>query len=216
MATILPSLIAGDLLNLSKDISSLEPFCSKFHIDVMDFHFVPNLAFGPDFVNAIKNITKNKLEIHMMVQYPEKYVGRLNLTDGDIFTFHIESPSDLSPAQLIREINSKNWLSSIALSPNTPLEALFSIDAPFDRVLLVSVEPGFSGQDFLPHMKLKLKSLSLFRQSHGLNFTIAIDGGITKKLCQELVDLGADELVVGSAIFKNTQPAQALKDFNQN
>ena len=213
MNQIFPSLIAGNLLNIDSDITSLEPDSAGFHIDIMDYSFVPNLSWGPIFVNAIRSATRKKLELHMMVDYPEKYIDSVKLENNDIFTIHVESKSSLTITQLLNTINRNNWVPSLALSPHTPLEALFAIGAHFRRILLVSVSPGFSGQKFLPHMKQKLKALNQFRMSHGLDFTIAIDGGITPDLSKELIDLGANELIVGNALFKDKDPVRTLSKF---
>lgn len=211
MLSILPSLIAGDILNLEKQIKALEPYASGFHLDIMDFAFVPNLSWGPEFVNAIRKVSQKKLELHMMVEYPEKYFDRFELNTCDIISFHIESKSDFSPEQLINKIKEKGWQPSIALRPSTPIEVLFPIQSEISRVLIVSVEPGFSGQEFLPYMAQKIKALIQFRESHNLDFNIEVDGGLSDSIIKELVNLGVNEFVSGCSIFSKDNPAQALK-----
>ncbi|MBA3954438.1 ribulose-phosphate 3-epimerase [Candidatus Dependentiae bacterium] len=211
MVSLFPSLISANLLNLEKDIQELEPYCAGFHIDVMDFAFVPNLTWGPAFIKAIRKKTSKKLWIHLMVEYPEKYLSVLELYPGDIVSLHIESPTHSSIAALARTLKSRNITPSIALNPETPLEALIYLPIKLEHILLMSVNPGFSGQHFLPHTLEKLQALHLFRQAHNLDFTIALDGGINKNNIQACVTYGANQLAVASAIFDAPNHIQALK-----
>ena len=185
---IYPSLISGNLLRLFDQIKLLEPYCAGFHIDVMDFHFVPNLTWGPQFINQIRKATNKQLFIHLMVDNPEKYLDILKLNDNDMVAFHIESLSDLSKIdrtkpnthisdaahnksiiQLIKLIKAKNWIPCIALNPDTPLEAILNIKIPVENILLMSVKPGFSGQKFISASLNRLIELNNFRKIHNLS-----------------------------------------------
>lgn len=212
MALIFPSLISANLLNLESDIKLLENHCDGFHLDIMDFHFVPNLTWGPDFVNAIRKITKKQLYIHLMVDYPEKYFERFEINKNDIVSVHIESPTTVPFSQIIYDIKSYGWIPSIAINPFTPLEAIISCNAPFENVLLMSVNPGFSGQKFLPHSIDRLKALNNLRSAHKLNFTIAVDGGINSTNSKQLISNGADQIIAASAIFNFKDKIQAIKE----
>lgn len=215
MNAIYPSLISANLLCLEEEIQTLEPYAAGFHLDVMDFHFVPNLTWGPDFINAIRAKAAKQLLVHLMVEYPEKYFARFKLHPQDIVSIHLESPSSLSLQELFAEITSRGWIPSIAINPYTPLEALISLTVPLKHVLLMSVQPGFSGQTFLPFILKKLKALNDFRKSHNLSFTISIDGGITADIAKELAKNGANQLAIASAIFHDSNPLKALQQFSQ-
>jgi ribulose-phosphate 3-epimerase len=214
MNGIYPSLISSNLLALGTEVQQLEPYAAGFHLDVMDFHFVPNLTWGPDFINALRKVTDKKLWVHLMVDYPEKYFERLKLSPHDIVTIHLESPSSLSITSLCTTIKSYNWIPSIALNPHTPLEALIALPVALEHVLLMSVQPGFSGQTFLPFVLHKLKALNAFRQAHNLSFTIGLDGGITQEKILELKHLGANQLAVASALFNTSNPRKTLKNLS--
>jgi ribulose-phosphate 3-epimerase len=212
MALLFPSLISGRLLNLQEEISLLEPHCDGFHIDIMDFHFVPNLTWGPLFVKQIRQATSKQLFIHLMVEYPEKYLPLLELYPGDIVSIHIESPTTSSLFAMTTYLKAHNLIPSIAINPETPLESIISLPFYVEHVLLMSVHPGFSGQKFLPHTLEKLKALNLFRQSHNLCFSIAIDGGITSCTIPQLIHNGADQLAIATAIFMYEDRVSAIKN----
>lgn len=214
MAIIYPSLISSDLLNLGQTIEQMDPYCDGYHLDIMDFHFVPNLTFGPDFVNAIRKKTERKLHIHLMVDYPERYIERFVLAPDDIICIHIESKTDIGIRQLAHLISKKGLIVSIAISPFTPLEALISLPMPLQQILLMSVKPGFSGQAFLPHTLGRLNALMQLKKNHKIPVTIAVDGGITLPIAQQLLDQGADELAIASAIFGTSDPIESLKQFS--
>jgi ribulose-phosphate 3-epimerase len=214
MVEIFPSLISADLLALREVILSLEPEVAGFHLDVMDFHFVPNLTWGPAFINQIRLATKKQLWVHLMVDYPETYFDRLMLNPGDIVTIHIESPSNHSLNYLSAALTDRGWTPSVALNPTTPLEALNGLT--FNHVLLMSVEPGFSGQPFIPDIVGKLRTLSNRRAQTGIPQTIALDGGINKDNVKELIHNGADQLALATAIFSDFNPAAAIKKILEN
>lgn len=214
MAEIFPSLISADLLCLREELITLEPYVAGFHLDVMDFHFVPNLTWGPSFINQIRAATEKQLWIHLMVDYPETYFDRLILHAGDIVTLHIESPSLYDFNTLSSEISQRGWIPSVALNPITPLDVLN--DLTIKHVVLMSVEPGFSGQQFIPDILEKLKALNAKRSQTGISYTIALDGGINEHNFEELIQNGADQLAIASALFSQPNRIAAIKKFLKN
>lgn len=213
MIEIFPSLISADLLNLQKEIETLEPYCAGFHLDIMDFHFVDNITWGFDFINQIRKFSKKQLQIHLMVQYPEKYLSRLILNQNDIISIHIESVSNIPVEEILYKIRDLNLMPSIAISPFTPLESLISLNFKLEHVLLMSVNPGFSGQKFMPHTINRLIALNNFRQTHNSYFKICVDGGINLDNYKILIQNGADQLAIASAIFDFKNRIEALKRF---
>lgn len=210
MVKLFPSLIASNILRLEDTVHSLDPFVDGYHLDIMDFHFVPNLTWGPDFINALRLVTKKQLFIHLMVEFPEQYLSRFKLFKNDIISFHYESRSAYSPTDLSTLIGDQGYIPSIAINPKTPVEKAFSIN-PLQHLLIMSVEPGFSGQQFIPSTLEKIAQATFFRKENNLSFTIAVDGGITKENCRAVVAQGAHELAIATALFKDNRPREALK-----
>lgn len=212
MATIFPSLIGADLLNLEHTIKLLDPHVQGYHIDIMDNHFVPNLTWGPLFVEAISRVTKRTLWVHLMVDDPLPWLDMLNaLPPASIVSFHFESRHSDS-ARTIARIKERGWKPSIAISPKTKVDVLFSaITTDVRHVLLMSVEPGFSGQGFIKETVDKLKLLVGYRQTSGINFKIGMDGGIDKNNIVQLVEGGVDDLAIASALFKDKDPVKQVE-----
>ena len=215
MSRIYPSLIASDLLNMQTTINQLDPYVAGYHIDVMDFHFVPNLTLGPDFINAIRLATKKPLLVHLMVDYPERYFERIKLNKGDIVSIHPESPSEKSPTELLQEIKNHGWRPSLAINPETEVAVIATVKAPLDHILLMSVNPGFSGQKFMPIVYEKINQIKDIEKKTNQSYTIAIDGGINKGNAQKLITSGAHQLVMGSALFDTVNPAEQIKAMNK-
>lgn len=211
MAVIFPSLLSADPLNVEKAIKALDPHVYGYHIDVMDGHFVPNLTWGPLFIKAISAATSRKLWIHLMVTNPLAWLEMLEfLPGGSIISFHHESIGNT--AKLIAGIEERHWYPSIAINPGTSVDVLFpALTTTVKHVLLMSVEPGFAGQDFIKETRDKLKALVGFRETSGINFKIGMDGGINEGNIVELVERGVDELAIASGIFKEKDPAKGLE-----
>ncbi len=210
---ILPSLISGDILNLEKTIKLLDSHCDGYHIDVMDDHFVPNLTWGPMFVNKIVQTTSLPIHAHLMVDNPASWVDRLKLRFDDIFIFHTESLVDFQEIdELILDIKDKGLKVGIALNPQTDVNLIFNFLKDLDHVLLMSVEPGFSGQKFIPKVVEKIKPLIDKREELNQSFKIGIDGGIGKDNIRMLSEAGVDQFGVASAIFYRNDPVTALQD----
>lgn len=213
MLRIYPSLISADLLNLERVIRTFEPYCAGFHLDIMDGHFVPALTFGPAFVNAIAKISTKPLWVHLMVEKPEIMIESLDLPAGSTLSFHIETKSNIN--NTISRIKEKNWLAGIALSPKTEPSALFPFLGSVDQVLIMSVEPGASGQPFLEGAVAKIEPLAEFREKNGLDFTIAMDGGINEKNLKMLSDAGVQEFAIAAGIFGAQDPLEKLKELTE-
>lgn len=207
---ILPSLMAADQLKLADEIKKLESHCDGFHLDVMDDHFVPNMTFGPETVNSIARTTKKPLFVHLMVDNPDEWVERLNLKPDYTVSVHIES--SITIAKLFTSIKKKDWKPSIAVSPDTPLEKIYPFIKEVSNILIMAVNPGFSGQHFIPEVVPKLKKLVRYKKEHRLSLEIAMDGGIDKTNIQQLSRLGVDMFCIGSGIFDETDTVKAIQE----
>ncbi|MDR3646156.1 MAG: ribulose-phosphate 3-epimerase [Candidatus Babeliales bacterium] len=231
MIKIYPSIISAKILELNTQIKTLEPYCAGFHVDIMDLHFVPNLTMGPDFINAIEKITSAPLWVHLMVDDPRPWLELLKLKPSDIITFHFESlfrdPTSIKlrktkgfigesllneHKKIVGTIHSKNCLASIAINPETPLYDILTLLPFVDQVLIMSVEPGFSGQKFISKIMHKVKELSQYKKENNLSFKIAIDGGVDKNNISELANLGVEDFAIASAIFKTPNPINAIEE----
>jgi ribulose-phosphate 3-epimerase len=213
MPKIFPSLISGDLLNLATQIKRLESYCDGFHLDVMDQHFVPNLTWGPAFINAIRKATDKKLWIHLMVDTPRTYLPLMHLSPGDCVSIHYEGQPFATLIHLIELVKEHGQEASIAIKPETSIAALAPIvqKSEPDQVLLMSVKPGFSGQKFLPNSLPRLDELVTLRASMNKPFTIGMDGGINEDNIKKLIGHGVDEVAIASGIFSTADPAATLQ-----
>jgi ribulose-phosphate 3-epimerase len=212
MALIFPSLISADLLNLEKELKALDPYCPGYHMDCMDYHFVPNLTWGPSFLEAIASKTTRQLWVHLMVDNPALWVENLSLPPQTIITLHIETIR--KDQSIIKRIKDKNWLPSLALNPDTDLEQVIPFIPQVYQILVMSVNPGFSGQQFIETTKDKVQALAAYRRSQGLDFKIAMDGGISVDNIKELTAMGVDHFAVAQAIFGALKPVEALKELS--
>jgi ribulose-phosphate 3-epimerase len=175
----------------------------------MDGHFVPNLTWGPLFINAISRKTNRQLWVHLMVDNPTPYLTQLEIPAGSIISFHIESSKD--KVGTIKHIKEKKWIPSIAINPKTPVEELFPFLNVVQQILVMSVEPGFSGQQFLPFVIAKIETLIAYRTMHKLSFTLAMDGGLNAETIPMVSECGIDQYAIGSAIFKPTHPVENIQ-----
>jgi ribulose-phosphate 3-epimerase len=206
-----PSLLSADFARLGDEIAALEKHGADWlHVDVMDGHFVPNLTIGAPVVKSLKKVAKRPLDVHLMIEKPEKYVQDFIKAGADYLTIHVESTDD--PAAVLRSIRASGVRPGITLRPATPLHALEEYLPLVDLVLVMTVNPGFGGQEFMEEQISKLSALAKIRKDQGLKYLIEVDGGInaeTAKRCQE-----ADVLVAGNYIFKNDMATaiRTLKD----
>lgn len=215
MIKIYPSLMAANLINLGHDIKLLEPHCDGFHIDVMDFHFVPNLTFGPDMVNAIRHASKKPLWVHLMVDEPARYIPRLQLRQGDILSIHYEAIKPELVAQTLKLVKDRTWQVSLALKPSTPLSVVTPFIPVLDQILLMSVEPGFSGQEFVASTQERLTELNKLKAETNARFVIGMDGGINETNIAQLAKAGVQDMGIGSAIFGSEKPIEQIKKLQE-
>lgn len=212
---IYPSLISSNLINLHATLTTFDPICSGYHLDIMDNHFVPNLTWGPMFVNAIREQSSLPLHIHAMVSNPISILSRLTLRTCDTFIFHYESVKKESLLSVIETIREKNIKAGIAISPQTPVEDLFDILAYLDMVLLMSVEPGFSGQKFIPEVVTKIAPLFHMKKQGAYTFVVGMDGGIDTSNIALLTHAHVNNVAIASAIFGKKNPADAFAELHR-
>lgn len=212
MASIYPSIIAANPLYLHDTVKKLDPYCAGFHCDIMDNHFVPNLTFGAETVNAIDATSHKPVWVHLMVDNPLDWCDTLSLKADSIVSFHIESTKEIK--KMIKSIKENNWKASIAIKPKTAVAETFEYLNLIDQVLVMSVEPGFSGQQFLEPMLKKVTQLVEQRKKNNARFRIGMDGGINAHNIGAIVKQGADDLAIASAIFNAPDPVKALEQLS--
>lgn len=203
--------MSDDQLFLEKEIKKLEPYCAGFHLDVMDNKFVPNKALAIDQVNAIAKITK-KVWVHLMVEKPDTFYDAFFLPVGSLVSFHIESEVDVF--EFIKIIREKKHKASIAISPKTPVSELIPFLDNIDQILVMSVEPGFSGQTFLKSSYEKITELVALRKQYN-NFRIGIDGGINATNIKTVIEKGVDDCAASAAIFQQDDHVAALQQLQK-
>ncbi len=204
-----PSLLAADFSNLGKDIEIINNSeADMLHLDVMDGVFVPNISFGFPVMEAMAEVCTKPLDVHLMIVEPEKWISQVRDLGADIMNIHQEACTHLySTVCHIREAGMK---AGVTLCPATPVSVLEDIITELDMVLLMSVEPGFGGQKFIPHTLEKVRRLRELIDKTGSKALIEIDGGVNEKTGSELARAGADILVAGSYVFKAPSPAEAI------
>jgi ribulose-phosphate 3-epimerase len=200
-AKIAPSILAADFLNIQKEIEKMKKAKVEIiHFDVMDGHFVPNITFGVDFIKSIRKCCDMTFDVHLMVTDPDKFIPLFAQAGADVLLFHREV-SDF-PLRSIKTIKSLNKKAGITLNPVTKLETIESILPEIDQVLLMSVEPGFYGQKFIPFVLKKIESLKNIIVKNNYKTLIEVDGGINDKNKNDVISAGADILVMGAGFFK--------------
>lgn len=210
MVKIAPSILAADFANLGRDVQSLTDWNADWvHFDVMDGHFVPNLTFGPPVCAAIRPLTKLPIDVHLMVNEPSRFVPWFLQAGADIITVHVEAEPHLHRAlQQIREAGKK---AGVVLNPGTPAIAAKEVLPYCDLVLVMSVNPGYGGQKFIPESVEKIAELRRMIDERGLSTDIEVDGGINPDTAQLCIDAGATVLVAGSAVYQAKNPADMIR-----
>ncbi|MFN8847807.1 MAG: ribulose-phosphate 3-epimerase [Bdellovibrionales bacterium] len=202
---VAPSLLSADFANLEKELKALHlAGADLVHVDVMDGHFVPNLTIGPPVVSSLKKVSPLPLDVHLMIEKPEKYLEAFLKAGSDYLTIHVESTDRV--AACLREIRTARAKAGITLRPGTPIEKIEKYLELCDLVLVMTVEPGFGGQSFMMDQVKKIQWLSEKRKALNLNFKIEVDGGVSDKTRQYLES--ADILVSGNFIFKHPEGYQ--------
>ena len=210
-----PSILSADFTNLKTALNQCEEGGAHWvHVDVMDNQFVPNLTIGPPVVKSIRPKTEKFIDVHMMVIDPEKLVEPFARAGADNITFHIEATDD--PEGIIELIKSCGCKAGVSIKPKTPLQDIIPILNKVDVILVMSVDPGFGGQGFLPGSSERVSKTKKLLVDNCLNrVLIEVDGGVKLHNAKEVIEAGADVLVVGSEVFNSDDPVQTIKDFYQ-
>tara|TARA_Y100000590_G_scaffold413259_1_gene508944 strand:+ start:7745 stop:8392 length:648 start_codon:yes stop_codon:yes gene_type:complete len=203
MIKIAPSILAADFGNLEEEIKLVDQAgCDYIHCDIMDGHFVPNISFGPEIVRTIRSVTKKNLDVHLMIDKVSQYINDFAKAGSNIISFHIEAEKE--PLNIINKIKSLNNKVGLAIKPNTPLSSLENLIDHVDMILIMTVEPGFGGQKFMRNQINKIVEIKNLINKKSLNIDIEVDGGINNETGKLCVEAGANILVAGNYIFKET------------
>ncbi|OAA30904.1 ribulose-phosphate 3-epimerase [Kosmotoga arenicorallina S304] len=209
MSKVSPSILAANFMNLQQELDKIKR-ADYLHIDVMDGHFVPNITFGFPLIEALNKVETLPLDVHLMISDPSKYVDRFMDLGASIIAVHIEAEIHLH--RLLERIKSREVKAFVALNPHTPVNSLESILPFLDGVLVMTVNPGFTGQKFIPLAAEKIRQLDTIRQKKGFEFEIAVDGGVNLNTAPTVVEYGADILVMGAAIFRSDFPEKVIEE----
>jgi ribulose-phosphate 3-epimerase len=209
MVKIAPSILSADFSRLGEEITAVEKGGADYiHIDVMDGHFVPNITIGPLIVEAIRPITKLPLDVHLMIENPDQYIEAFAKAGADYITVHVEACMHLH--RTIQNIKSYGIKAGVVLNPATPVESIQHIIRDIDMVLLMSVNPGFGGQKFIPEVLPKIRKVKAMAEEKGMDLEIEIDGGVNSETAKLCMEAGANVLVAGSAIYNEEDYAKAI------
>lgn len=205
---IAPSLLSADLLNLQTEIDLItQAGADWLHFDIMDGHFVPNLTFGPDFVRQVKKISKLPIDVHLMISPIDLFIDAFAEAGASYITIHPEA--EFHPHRTLQRIKSHGVKAGIALNPGTPLEKVYPLLEVVDLILIMTVNPGFSGQKFIAQPLEKLKTLRKLIDTHNYPILLQVDGGVNKTTAKEIVTAGADVLVTGQYVFSKDMPVSS-------
>ncbi|MDQ1146752.1 ribulose-phosphate 3-epimerase [Bacillus sp. SORGH_AS 510] len=209
MVKIAPSILSADFSKLGEEVKSVDQGGADYiHIDVMDGHFVPNITIGPLIVEAIRPVTKLPLDVHLMIENPDQYIEAFAKAGADYITVHVEACRHLH--RTIQSIKSFGIKAGVVLNPATPVESIQHIIGDIDMVLLMSVNPGFGGQKFIPEVLPKIRKVKELAEQKGAEIEIEIDGGVNPETAKDCIEAGATVLVAGSAVYNQPDYAQAI------
>jgi len=214
MVKIAPSILSADFLKLGEEIKAAEAAgADMLHIDIMDGHFVPNITIGSSIVKSIRKITPLPLDVHLMIEEPDKYLRDFIKAGADYLTVHYEASVHLH--RTIQRIKESGIKAGVSLNPATPIWSLEHILQDADIALLMSVNPGFGGQDFIPQIIDKIKTLKNLLREKGFPTLIEVDGGVKLENAADIISAGADILVMGSAFFNSKNYGTTIKQFRE-
>ena len=211
---IAPSMLAADFANLERDIQMVnQSEADWFHLDIMDGVFVPNISFGMPVLKAMVQYTEKTLDVHLMIVDPDRYIETFAQIGADVLTVHAEVCTQLH--RTIQAIKDAGMLAGVALNPHTPISVLEDVITDIDVVCVMSVNPGFGGQEFIQNTYAKVRKLRAMIATHKSATLIEIDGGVNAANCTDLVEAGADILVAGSFVFSSENPTETIKNLRQ-
>ena len=214
MVEILPSILSADFTRLGEQIAALEMAgCRMLHVDVMDGHFVPNITIGPPVVESLRKATRAILDVHLMIEDPDRYVADFIEAGANHVSVHQEACAHLD--RTLRMIRSEGAKAGVVINPATPVALLDDVLDIADYVLVMSVNPGFGGQQFIPNALRKVRQLAARRKERGLQFPIEIDGGVTKENLAKIIDAGVEWVVAGSSVFHTVNPPAAFEEMRR-
>ena len=208
MPLIAPSMLSADFLHLEKDVEMVNRYADIFHLDIMDGVFVPNLSYGFPIVEAIARRAEKPMDVHLMIEQPERYVNRFAAIGANMISFHLNATEN--PSAVLAQIRNHCVGAGLVINPDIPVEELYPYLKECDFVMLMGVYAGFGGQKYIPETTQRIRSLKNEIVRQGLDVKIEVDGGVTPENVSEIVGAGVDIVVAGSAVFKSSDPAAVI------